>query len=163
MLVPVLEDRCTLKFHRETRELTVYTLVVAKGEPTLQPSKPAGSETNQAAPRNTMAIGDKGFTMAGRAASMTTIARMLSLQLGSSVVDKTGLTGTYDYTLEFSPESGASMPMMRPRDGRDSPATEAHAPSIFTAVQEQLGLKLEAKKEPVDVVVIDHIEQPSAN
>ena len=163
MLVPVLEDRCALKFHHETRELTVYTLVVAKGGPKLQASKPTGSEMKQAPPRNTMALSDKGFTMSGDGASIASIAHMLSREIGSTVVDKTGLTGTYDYTLEFAPENRASMPMMRPRDGSDSPAPEAQGPSIFTAVQEQLGLKLEAKKEPVDVVVIDHIEQPSAN
>lgn len=163
MLVPVLEDRCALKFHHETRNLTVYTLVVAKGGPKLQPSDPAGVATKQTGLRNKMSIGDKGFTMDIRHASMTSIARMLSRQIGSTVVDKTGLTGTYDFTLEFAPENRASMPMMRPHDGSDSPAPEAQGPSIFTALQEQLGLKLEAKKEPVDVVVIDHIEQPSAN
>lgn len=163
MLVPVLEDRCALKFHHETRELTVYTLVVAKGGPKLQPSDPAGVATKQTGPQNKMSIGDKSFTMDIRQASMTSLARMLSRQIGSTVVNKTDLTGTYDFTLEFAPENRASLPMMRPRDGSDSPAPEAQGPSIFTAVQEQLGLKLEAKKEPVDVVVIDHIEQPSAN
>jgi uncharacterized protein (TIGR03435 family) len=168
MLVPVLEDRCALKFHHETRDLTVYTLVVAKGGPKLQLSEPAGAAAKQTAPESKAQnkaqskawIGD--FSMGGRSASMATIARMLSLQLGSTVVDKTGLTGTYDYTLQFAPENNVGLPM-RPRDGSDSPVPESQGPSIFTAVQEQLGLKLEAQTMPVDVVVIDHIEQPSAN
>jgi uncharacterized protein (TIGR03435 family) len=65
------------------------------------------------------------------------------------VVDKTGLTGNYDYTLSWTPENG--------------PTTDTAGPSLFTAVQEQLGLKLETEKEPVEVVVIDHIDKPSAN
>lgn len=163
MLVPVLEDRCALKFHHESRNLTVYTLVVAKGGPKLQPSEPAGAAAKQTTPQSRMSIGDKGFTMSGDGASIASIAHMLSREIGSTVVDKTELTGTYDYTLEFTPDNRASLPMMRPREGGDSPAPETQGPSIFTAVQEQLGLKLEAKKEMVDVVVIDHIEQPSAN
>jgi bla regulator protein blaR1 len=82
---------------------------------------------------------------------------MLSRQVGSTVVDNIGLTGKYDYTLSFAPEDAAAPP----EGGGQS--QEPVGPSIFTALQEQLGLKLEAKKEPVDVIVIDHIEQPSAN
>jgi uncharacterized protein (TIGR03435 family) len=69
------------------------------------------------------------------------------------VVDKTGLTGKYDFTIRFSPDNAAT---------QESPST-ADAPSIFTALQEQLGLKLEPAKAPVDSLVIDHIERPSEN
>ncbi len=163
MLVPVLEDRCALKFHHETRELTVYTLVVAKGGSKLQPSEHANAGVQQEPPQKASAgisIGDKGLTMSGHGASIASIARFISFDLGSTVVDKTGLTGTYDYTLSFAPDESMRAGLLPSGSGT---LPEAQGPSIFSAVQEQLGLKLEAKKEPVDVVVIDHIEPPSAN
>jgi uncharacterized protein (TIGR03435 family) len=165
MLVPVLEDRCALKFHHESRDLTVYTLVAAKGGPKLQPSKLANPGVQQEPPRKASAgisIGDKGLTMSGHGASIESIARFISFYLGSTVVDKTGLTGTYDYTLSFAPDESMRAGFLPPANG-GVPPPEAQGPSIFSALQDQLGLKLEAKKEPVDVVVIDHIEQPSAN
>jgi uncharacterized protein (TIGR03435 family) len=79
--------------------------------------------------------------------------------VGRTVVDKTGLTAGYDFTLTYAPEDGTGM------DGpsRDGSAANADAPSIFTALQEQLGLKLESVKAPVDVIVIDHVEKPAEN
>jgi uncharacterized protein (TIGR03435 family) len=93
------------------------------------------------------------------------IARMISVQIGSIVLDKTGLMGKYDYTLEWAPDENAQAMLLgpgAPKDGGSAPA-EASGPSIFTAVQEQLGLKLEAQKQRVDVIVIDHIDKPSPN
>ena len=82
--------------------------------------------------------------------SLSLLANLLSSQgLGHTVVDKTGLTESYDITLQWSPEDIAS--------------SDASLPSLFTALQEQLGLKLEYNKNPIDVIVIDHIERPSAN
>jgi len=80
-------------------------------------------------------------------------------------VDKTGLTGRYDYSLKWTPEPGTG-PMMRVSEGGTPAGAEPAAntdPSIFTALQDQLGLKLVSQKEPVEVIVIDHIEQPSPN
>ena len=103
---------------------------------------------------------------------MESLVGAISQQLGSTVVDKTGLTGTYDYTLNWMPEHGAGPmgggPMMRPPDGgapsgNAEPAPAETGPSIYTALQDQLGLKLVAQKEPVEVYVIDHIDQPSPN
>jgi len=170
MLRAALEERCALKFHHETRELTVYALVVAKGGPKLQPAKPE-DKTGEPGPGRGlgarsagMSIGDKGMTMTGHGSSMAFIARTLSLQMGSTVVDKTGLTGIYDYTLQFAPDENmrGEMPSAVGLPGPDD-AAGSQGPSIFTAVQEQLGLKLEARKEPVDVVVIDHMEKPTEN
>jgi uncharacterized protein (TIGR03435 family) len=97
--------------------------------------------------------------------SMSGIARMISGQIGSTVVDKTGLTGKYDYTLSYAPDESmkARIPPLGGPSPGDAEGPGATGPSFLTAVQEQLGLKLEAHKKPVDVVVIDHMEQPTAN
>ncbi len=180
MLLPPLVDRCKLTFHHETRELTVYTLVVAKGGVKMQPAKPddnasgpgpgAGPPPPPPPPqgrapgpgRMTMGVGDGGMTMFMRASSTEQIATMISRTIGSTVIDKTGLTGKYDCTLQFAPDENmrAGMP---PAPGGGGPPPESQGPSIFAAVQEQLGLKLEAHKEPVDVIVIDHMEEPAEN
>jgi uncharacterized protein (TIGR03435 family) len=78
------------------------------------------------------------------------------------VLDKTGLTGQYDIKLEFTPEDGAGR---GPGDGPDggAPPPETSGPSIFTALQEQLGLKLESSKGPVEIIIIDRVEKPSEN
>ena len=167
MLLPALEDRCALKFHHETRELTVYALVVAKGGPKLQVSKSADSNANPAPGRSTgsagMTASENGFTMSGHGVSMALITRWISLEIGSTVVDKTGLTESYDYTLSFAPDESMKAEMLPPGSSAGAPPPEAEGPSIFTALQEQLGLKLVAQKQPVDVIVVDHMEQPTAN
>ncbi|MGB7266478.1 MAG: M56 family metallopeptidase [Terracidiphilus sp.] len=167
MLLPVLVERCGLKFHHETRNLTVYTLVVAKGGPKLTPSTLAGDSTKVAPERHQssmgLSVGDKGMTLSAHGASIESIARWISLQIGSTVVDKTGLTGTYDYRLEFAPDESMRGVVLPHGAGGDSPPPEADGPSIFTALQEQLGLKLVAEKQSVDVVVIDGMERPTAN
>ncbi len=181
MLLPALEDRCKLTFHHETRELTVYTLVVAKGGVKMQPAKPddnAGGPGPGGGPpppppppqgrapgqgRTTVGLGDGGMTMFGRGSSMEQIAATISRAIGSTVIDKTGLTGKYDYTLQFAPDENMRAGLPPPPGGSGAPPPEAQGPSIFSAVQEQLGLKLEAQKEPADVIVIDHMEEPAAN
>ncbi len=177
MLIPLFEDRAGLKFHHETKEMQVYDLVVAKGGPKLEPAKPdeAGAGTNGKPPMGAMMMrrSTQGMTMEGRGATMEQIAGFFSQQLGSTVVDKTHLTGKYDYTLEFASDIGGGMMGGRmmgapplpppPPDGGAAPPPADRGPSIFTAVEEQLGLKLEEHKEPVDVIVIDHVEKPSPN
>jgi uncharacterized protein (TIGR03435 family) len=93
------------------------------------------------------------------------LAHSLSPQLGHTVVDKTGLSGKYDYTLQWTPDEG-----MSPMPGgagvgppHEDNAVQAGGPSLFTAVEEQLGLKIESTKGQVDVIVIDHLDLPSAN
>jgi uncharacterized protein (TIGR03435 family) len=180
MMLPVLEERFGLKFHRETRDLQVYTLVIAKGGAKLQTSKqpdPATRAPGDPTPkammgRAMMRFSPQGMALEGHRASMDSLVQTISQQLGSTVVDKTGLTGTYDYTLNWMPERGAGPmgagPMMRPPDGGApaggaEPAPAETGPQLFTALQDQLGLKLVAQKEPVEVYVIDHIDQPSPN
>jgi uncharacterized protein (TIGR03435 family) len=118
--------------------------------------------------------------MAANGQSMAGLAEMLSGQLDLPVVDMTGLTGKYDYTLSFSLEGlggmklpfGIAMPPLPPPSGAPPPgeggtgvpAASADSPDLFTALQEQLGLKLEQRKGPVEVLVIDHVEKiPTQN
>lgn len=119
-----------------------------------------------------MRVSTQGMMLTGRGVTTAQLAGTIERVLGSTVVDKTGLTGKYDYTMNFAPEMGGMSPMgpMGPppsgASASNDPAASTPstaAPSIFTAVQEQLGLKLVARKEPVDVIVIDHIEEPSPN
>ena len=101
------------------------------------------------------------FQVAGQ--SMKTFADTLGMQVGRPVIDATGLTGSYDFTLTFMPDPGGrGMPAGLPPPGApDLPAIDPNAPALPTALQEQLGLKLESAKGPVEMVVIDSIEQPS--
>ncbi len=168
MLLPVLGDRCALKFHHETRELTVYTLVVAKGGLKIQVSTPADPNEKQTPGRNPssagMSVSEKLFTMTGHRASMTSIVRWISMQLGSTVIDKTGLTEDYDYKLSFVPDDSMKAGILPPgSNGSSTLPPDAEGPSIFTALPEQLGLKLVAQKQPLDVIVIDHMEPPTEN
>ncbi len=94
---------------------------------------------------------------------MTSIVRWISMQLGSTVIDKTGLTEKYDYTLSFVPDDSMKAGILPPGSGGGAPPPETEGPSIFAALPEQLGLKLVAQKQPVDVIVIDHMEQPTVN
>lgn len=110
----------------------------------------------------------QGMTLNANETPIASLAQMISQQISATVVDKTGLTGNYDFTLLFMPDMAMGTgPMMRPPQGAPPPdgaqTQEPAGPSIFTAVQEQLGLKLVAQKESVDVIVIDQIEQPTAN
>jgi uncharacterized protein (TIGR03435 family) len=142
MLQALLEDRFKLAVHRETRELPVFSLVVGKGGPKFHQVTDDGSETEIG--------GRSGYQIAARHISMKTLAGALQGYVGDPVRDMTGLTGIFDIKLDFSPDESLS-------PGATS------GTSIFTAVQEQLGLKLEGGKGPVEVVVIDHVEKPSEN
>jgi uncharacterized protein (TIGR03435 family) len=95
------------------------------------------------------------------------LVRPLSQQLGRTVIDKTGLTGNYDFTLQWTPDENQGGGLKGPEGGPSSAdgaaPPESSGPSIFTALEEQLGLKLESQKGPVEIVVIDHVEKPSQN
>jgi uncharacterized protein (TIGR03435 family) len=156
----LLADRFKLKVHFETRSLPIYALVVAKGG-----SKLKASEMDPANPAKTM---KPAFLQAGsgKAAGAGTTIGMLAEVLerqneagnppggrGRIVVDKTNLTGLYDWTLHWTPWQDLS----------SAEVSDSKGPSLFTALQEQLGLKLEPTKGEVEVVVIDHIDLPSEN
>jgi uncharacterized protein (TIGR03435 family) len=99
--------------------------------------------------------------MTGQAVNMKLLAEFLSAQVGRSVTDKTGLTGEYDVKLEWSPSPDQVPPSTA--SGAGQPPQLPEGASIFTALKEQLGLKLESLKGPVSIMVIDHVEKPSAN
>ena len=188
MMQALLAERFGLKVHKESKEVAVYSLIVGKNGPKLKeaedapPPPPGASGPGQGGP----GPGGRGMTRmmmqpAGRMRlsskwmTMATFAEMLSNQVGKPVFDNTGITGRYDIDLEFKPEEGMGMGMMRgmpmpmPRgDGGGEPHGPAldgvEAPSIFTAVQDQLGLKLEGKKGPIETIVVDHAEKvPTEN
>lgn len=136
----LLADRFQLAVHRETKVMPAYTLVAAKGGFKLNETKDDG--------HGSFSSGRGKFQ--AKQISMELLARNLSGILGSPVADLTGLKGVFDVTLEWAPDSN---------EAADLPA----GPSIFTALQEQLGLKLETRKTPMEMVVIDKIEKPSGN
>jgi uncharacterized protein (TIGR03435 family) len=148
MLQKLLADRFQLKVRRETRELPVYALVVGKGGILMKESGPDA--------RHSFMIPGPGRWKVSKL-NMGHLAGDLTREVGRTVVDLTGLTGSYDFTLEWTPEQ-ASVPSP---DGAAPP--DAGGPSIFTAVQQQLGLKLESRKHPIDMLIIDQVEKPSAN
>ncbi|MGA8731295.1 MAG: M56 and DUF3738 domain-containing protein [Terracidiphilus sp.] len=167
MLQPLLQDRFSLKFHHETREMPIYVLELSKGGSKLKPAEAEGADSNggRSMPRVMMSPGN----LEAKGAQVDMLAHALSAQLGRTIIDKTGLTGNFDYTLHFTPEN--MPPRMGPGPGPDGghpgadapPTPDTTGPDIFTAVQEQLGLKLVPEKGPVDVIVIDHIDKPSEN
>ena len=159
----------------ETKELPVYALVVAKDGPKLHEAKPGDTYPNGIkGPDGTRDTPGTGLMRMGRGPANRSRGShgvpwciMLSEQLGRTVLDQTGLKGNYDFTLQWTPDqSQAAMPM-GPEGGKpgadNAPPPESSGPSIFTAIQEQLGLKLESTKGPVEFLVIDHIERPSEN
>jgi uncharacterized protein (TIGR03435 family) len=147
MIQRMLEDRFQLKVHYETKQLPIYALVVGK-RANLQESK---GEEPEVIMRNNYGL------MTGVRATMPMFASALSKRVERQVVDETGLKGAYNFKLEFTPDQKGSEP-----DEHRAPPTGDH-PSIFTALQEQLGLKLEAKNGPVQVLVIDRAEKPTKN
>jgi uncharacterized protein (TIGR03435 family) len=147
MLQQLLIDRFKLKVHREPRERDVYELLVAKNGPKLKPSLPDASTT-----KSVHFLG-RNYEIAIPKAAMGDLADALMSVGGGTdrpVLDKTGLTGNYDLKATFTPLNDTS----RNADPNDI--------SIFAAVQ-ALGLRLEARKAMVEVVVVDHIEKPSEN
>ena len=157
MLQSVLEERFQLKVHHETRERPVYALVIAKGGSKLKEGSAGDAADPPPIPVGTkdvpglMLMRKRGKIQAWHC-PVSNLLSFLSQELGRSVVDQTGLTGNYNFTLQWTPEmpNGAS-------------AAEDSEPSLFTALQEQLGLRLESTKAPMDVLVIDHVERPSPN
>ena len=167
MLQSLLEDRFRLAVRRQTRVVPVYEMRIAKAGRGLGPSLRA-SETGDCPPgppppldRTKPAAGCGAFLLLpgrlfGNRVPLSNLVSPLSQIVGQPVIDKTGIGGKYDVTLEWSADRNPGGP------GEQIPAG-ADGPSIFTAVQEQLGLKLEPAKGPVELLVIDHVELPSPN
>lgn len=153
MLEKLLAERFHLKTHMETKTLPIYDLVADKGGAKLKPStaiEPTSEEELKAHPdkyrKGSMSMGPGMFEGVGL--PIRSLASQLSNALGKPVHDATGLTGLYDISLHFS---------------RDDGAGSADAPSVFSAVQEQLGLKLVPGKGPVETLIVDAAEKPEAD
>jgi len=156
MLRQILAERFRLAVHRESRELPVYALSVAKGGPKLKESV-----IDPAVPASARRGGGVQMSMGMIAAHECTIPfflNMLSRQLGRTIIDRTSLTSNYDFTLRWNPDNGVTT------SSNDRAGAQLDSlPSIFTALQEQLGLKLESTKAPAEVLVVDHLEHPTQN
>ena len=141
-LQSLLVDRCQLSFHREMREIRVYSLVSSKDGPRLTDHTGPGEYSMRVEPTD-----DGRLRLRSTQGNIGRLAEILAGQVGNVVTDRTGLSGEYDFTLEWAPNLNDS----------------ATSPSLFTALNEQLGLKLEAAKSPVQALVIDRIERPTEN
>ncbi len=156
----LLADRFQLTIHRESKEQQIYALVVDKNG-----SKLKQSEVQQGGKRNRMMRMGRGDLNA-EGVGLDMLGNALSNALGRPVLDRTGLTGNFDFKLQWTPDPGqfGGFPSGPPPPGVDAPPPpDPNGPSIFTAVQEQLGLRLESQKGPVDLIVIDRVEKPSEN
>jgi uncharacterized protein (TIGR03435 family) len=136
MVRTLLADRFHLQFHNATRELPIYILSVSKAGAKLIAVGKAG-----------IGVGGGKGRLNGKGADMATLARVLRARLGRVVYDRTGIGGFFDFQVNFAPDDSVN----------------ADTPSIFTALQEQLGLKLETQKGAVDVIIVDHADKPSDN
>jgi uncharacterized protein (TIGR03435 family) len=173
----LLADRFALKTHRETREMDIYALTLVKSGapgPGLKPATTDCAAQIKAGPRAggpppgppqippsgimpCSIMGSPGMIRFG-GFPLSQLTTMLGGQSGRMVVDRTGLTGNWEFVLTFAAEQRG-----QPPPGVELPAPDPNAPSLFTALQEQLGLKLESTKGPVDVLVIDSVEQPTSD
>ncbi|HKD07817.1 MAG TPA: M56 and DUF3738 domain-containing protein [Bryobacteraceae bacterium] len=151
MLRRLLAERFKLKYHKESKEMKGLALLVGKNGPRLHPVEPAGKGWS----RN--GVG----SIEGQEVSIPRLAEILAGRLGYPVVDLTAIKGVFDIKLNWTPDPDA---VRNPAEEKESPAvSDPSGPSMFSALQEQLGLRLEARKVPVEIVAIDHVERPSAN
>ena len=144
LLQLVLADRFQLKTHREKKEMPVYGLVIGKGGPKFKESAPdsKGATVGRVTPTT--------ITSTFSQQRLDLLVRLLSSSADRPVLDQTGLTGLYDFKLEYARDPAAV-------------SSDTAAPSIFTAIQEQLGLKLESQMAPIEITIVDHAERPTAN
>ncbi len=149
MLKALLTERFGLKSHEETREADVFVLTVAKHGAKLQPAKLDDAVGSQLKGFHCLFSGRGRGVVIAQTCTPADLAVTLRYDVGRTVNDETGLKGSYDFTLRWSSERDAQ--------------TDSAYPSIFTAIEEQLGLKLVPAKRPVEFVVVDHAEEPSAN
>ena len=139
-LQALLAERCQFRFHREMRDIRVYSLIPSKRGIKLVPHSGPGDYAMRVQPTQ-----DGRFRLRSTRGNMPRLAEILAGQVDELVIDRTGLSGEYDFTLEWAP----------------SLTSGGDGPSLFTALDEQLGLRLDPAKTPVDAIVVDHIERPT--
>jgi uncharacterized protein (TIGR03435 family) len=150
MLQALLKERFKLVLRHETKDAPIYELVVAKGGAKIQ--------EDTTSPMPTMMTRGRGKAVAKKA-SLAMFVQMLGTLTGRPVVDKTGLASTYAFNLDWTPDPGEGGP--RPLGGVETNPPDAGGPSLFTALQEQLGLRLESAKGPVEFLAIEAVEKPT--
>jgi bla regulator protein BlaR1 len=173
MLQTLLVDRFKLKTHRESKEMPIYALMVAKNGPKLEALRdtpcfdpiagrePSFDDLASGRIRPCGGFSNVPGRMLGSRVTIAKFASTLSTTLSRTIVDKTGLTATYDIALKWLPDDSSAPPAP---DAPASPISTDPGPSIFTALQEQLGLRLESQKGPVEILVIDQVEKsPTPN
>ena len=154
MLRVALEDRFGLRAHAITTDLPVYALVIGKGGARLKPSVPPPlGPDGKPASTGTWHTNNGLVEVTGN--TLEVLVSKLTESTGRTVVDRTGLAGKYDYKLEWTPDNEA--------DAKEADSGKAAAPPLFTALEEQLGLRLESSRGPVPGLVVDKVELPSAN
>ncbi len=161
----LLVDRFKLALHPETKELPVHELVIASGDSRLQQAKPGDTYSDGLKGLGGRPVGagiwfPGNGQLIGQGVPIGSLVKVLSEKLGGHIVlDKTGLIGNFDFTLKWTPDAGQS-----PTSSQQGPRSpESYESPISSALQEQLGLKLEVQQAPVEVLVIDHAEQPAQN
>ncbi|HEY1760473.1 MAG TPA: TIGR03435 family protein [Bryobacteraceae bacterium] len=164
MVKALLAERFQLKVHKETRDLPVYALIPAKSGIRIVASKDDGKPRG----RGGIANMDRGWIQ-GTNVTMPALVQVLSRSMDRPVVDKTNFTEAFQFRLTWTPDGDAgsdgscpaSFAALQERLGAGT--APASCPSIYSAIQDQMGLKLDAQKDPIEVLVIDHVEKPSAN
>jgi uncharacterized protein (TIGR03435 family) len=158
MLRKLLADRFNLTLHREQREFSIYALTVAKNGSKLKQSTVSPDATPGGPPPLVFMLSPERARLPGHNATMAELAAVMQrAALDRPVVDRTGLSGRYDFDLEWTPDEtqfGGTVPTGNP---------EPPKPDLFSAIQQQLGLRLEATKGPIEALVIDRVERPSEN
>ena len=182
MLRTLLAERFQLKLHNETKEMPIYALVRLRPDRlgprleqstvdcvTLIQSMQAAARAGGPAPtppppdasgRPTCGIRGGFGSLAGNGFPLNQLSATLSQMVRRTVIDRTGLSGTWAFDLKFTPDAGQLPPGASP-NGPDAPVIDPNGPSIFTAVQEQLGLKLDATRGPVEMLIVDRLERPT--
>jgi uncharacterized protein (TIGR03435 family) len=159
MMKHALADRFKLKVHTETKTLQVYDLVLAKDGSKLKEANPSGSYANGFKGPDGVARGGmmqmQPGKLTGQGVPISTLTNVLSRNLEHTVIDKTGLSAKYDFTLTWKPDNSPA--------SQENGSSDSNAPDLFTAVQEQLGLKLVSTKGPVETLVIESAEKPAEN
>jgi uncharacterized protein (TIGR03435 family) len=159
MLRKLLADRFDLKFHREQKQLPVYALRIANSGPKMKTSTAPPDSFPQGPPPLIFTVSPTTIKLPAHYAAMAELASVFQRAvLDRPVVDETGLSARYDFDLEFTPDETEFGGAFAGRQNTDS-----DKPGLYTAMQEQLGLKLEATSGPVEILAIDHIEQPTPN
>jgi uncharacterized protein (TIGR03435 family) len=171
-LQALLEDRFKLQVHRETRELPVFELTLVKtgvraklsdDQGPVRPPEP-GTAVPPGVARGSISMMFGGGELHAAAIPFANFASTLSLIVGRTIIDKTGLKGLYDFDLKWRPDVGQVLAPEGPLSvGVQLPPVDLSAPSLTTGLQEQLGLNLESSKGPVEVLVIDSVSRPTEN